>query len=444
MVRDNCVFNEDHPDQLFGGYGYVGGETDNIVADPLCVDAGDNDFSLQPDSPCAGKGPNADIGEDEGAGDSDSTDDAIDGDPEVVSLTILNVDENDEPLINSCFQIYEEGIDIFAATPLANLCDAQDEDVDAQVTFELEPGTYILHQSWIDFDGYAPIEPQIITVSSEAEQSLSVQTLPNEQGQTSVRVTILNVDENDEPLVHSCFQIYEEGVDIFAVAPIADLCDAQDDEVDAQVTFDLEPGTYILHQSWVDFEGYVAAEPQTISVGTESEQMLTVQTLPEVDGDSGTGTATYESPNYGYVLNYDEETWTVLFEDGDPSDPYDEIYLYNNVSIVGLTADPDYELSELSNCVDDYVQGMQQQDGNSNIAPLSDPDAARSTDDAVWATFTYVYTGDTGEASDWVRYIECRATDDDLTLVITQDVPANDFDDEVGDRKDLLDGLVIP
>lgn len=342
VIRDNCVFNEDHPSQLFGGYGYVGDETDNIVADPLYVDADDKNFSLQPESPCAGKGP------DTSAAPETSTD--------------VGNDTGDN--------------------------------------------------------------------------------------QEEVRLTILNVDENDEPLVHSCFQIYEEGVDIFTASPLADLCDGQDETVDGQVTFALEPGMYILHQSWVDVDGYIAVEPQTITVDSESEQTLTIQSLPQGQDSNGTDTdsngGSYESPTYGYTLTYDDDTWDILFEDGDPSDPYDEIYLYNGTSIIGLTGDPDYEATNLDDCIDDYVRSMGRDDANSEIAPMSSPDAAGSTADAAWATYTYVYTDDTGEESDWIRYFECRAIGGGVTLVITQDVPSRNFEDQVGIREELLYGLDLP
>lgn len=77
-------------------------------------------------------------------------------------------------MFHSCFQLYEAGVDIYASTPLADLCDAQDSPADGYVTFAIAPGDYILHQSWIDVAGYTSMEPTAITITSEPEQVFTV------------------------------------------------------------------------------------------------------------------------------------------------------------------------------------------------------------------------------------------------------------------------------
>lgn len=140
-------------------------------------------------------------------------------------------------------------------------------------------------------------------------------------------------------------------------------------------------------------------------------------------------------------MSYDPGVWEILLEDEDPDDPYDMIYLSNGISFVGLSGDPDYAETELESCIDDYGQSLQQEEGASEVEPLRGRGNAGSEEGVAWATFAYVYTNEDGEESEDIRYYECRALGEGVTLVIMHDAPAEDFEDEVEAREELLEGF---
>jgi hypothetical protein len=149
----------------------------------------------------------------------------------------------------------------------------------------------------------------------------------------------------------------------------------------------------------------------------------------------------YESPQYGYTLAYDPDEWEVFQEDSDPDDEYDQIFLVNGVSLVGITGDPDYDDDEMEDCVEDYAAGLENGESNSDIEPLDEPDAEGDDDDRAWATYSYTFEFDDGTEGDFVSYYECRWLGDGVTVVIYQDVAIEDYEDEIEAREDLLEGL---
>ena len=163
----------------------------------------------------------------------------------------------------------------------------------------------------------------------------------------------------------------------------------------------------------------------------------------EDDAEPDDDEETYESPLYGYTLTYDSAEWEVLQEDEDSDDDYDQLFLTNGVSIVGLTGDPDYADDELADCVDDYIGGLENEDSASDIDLLDEQDAEGEDDDRVWQTVTYTWEVEDGE-EDYIRYFECRWLGDDLTLVILHDTLDADYEDEIEAREELLEGFSPP
>ncbi len=171
--------------------------------------------------------------------------------------------------------------------------------------------------------------------------------------------------------------------------------------------------------------------------------------VPLLGGRAGVAAAqddeeTYESEQYGYTLTYDTGEWEVVQEDEDEDDPYDTLYLGNGISNVALIGDPDYDENDLDDCVDDYLAGMEDNDAFSAIEPYDEPDADGEEDDLVWASFSYTFEFEDGEEGDYIRYLECRALGDGVTLVIIHDAPVDDYEDEISERDDLLEGLDAP
>lgn len=151
----------------------------------------------------------------------------------------------------------------------------------------------------------------------------------------------------------------------------------------------------------------------------------------------------YESPLYGYSLEYDAAVWKVLMEDPSPDDDYDQLFLANGVSVVTLIGDPDFAEDEMSDCVSTYAAHLETRETNQNIAPLDEPDAAGDEDGRAWATYSYDYVPTGEEPTPFIRYIECTYLGDGVTLVVIHDAEAGDYADEIEAREALLDGLDV-
>jgi hypothetical protein len=146
--------------------------------------------------------------------------------------------------------------------------------------------------------------------------------------------------------------------------------------------------------------------------------------------------AVYESPQYGYRLTYDPAAWKILQEDQTPDDAYDQVLLTNDDSLVYLVGDPDFQADEMPDCVDAYREGLRQQDevdGMRAVRGGSGEEANRA-----WATVSYQFTGDDGKTLDMVRYTECRALGDGVTLVVLHTALDESYDNQVQAREDLL------
>lgn len=157
--------------------------------------------------------------------------------------------------------------------------------------------------------------------------------------------------------------------------------------------------------------------------------------VPAADGD------VYESPRYGYTLAYDPDKWAVAFEDDNPDDVYDRIFLANGTSVVGLTGDPTYDADDLAACVANYVRVFASGDGIAAVEPLDERGAAGDGDDRVWETFAYVYADTDGNEADRVVSFECRWLGDGLTVVVYHSAPADAYAREIAARDDLLEGF---
>src|SRR5688572_23117658 len=106
-----------------------------------------------------------------------------------------------------------------------------------------------------------------------------------------------------------------------------------------------------------------------------------------VQGDEDEDEDVHESELYGYTLSYDPAEWEVYQEDDDPDDEYDRIFFRNasQLSLVGLTGDPDYDRDQMPDCVEDYVAGLEDGERTSAVEPLDEPDAEGEDDDRAWA-----------------------------------------------------------
>lgn len=192
--------------------------------------------------------------------------------------------------------------------------------------------------------------------------------------------------------------------------------------------------------------------------GGMGEGLKPVAAIPEADDtwDSAhandPGSVTYENRMYGFALTYDGGEWEDVTAD---DDLYDQLFLFNGISLLGVFTDRGYSAfpcgerscTRLDYCVADYAESLKEADGASEVRPRYGRQARGATADRAWATFAYALTDDDGTESHLVRYFECRLIGDEgdeLTLVITQDVPAEALQEEIPARTALLAGLHVP
>lgn len=157
-------------------------------------------------------------------------------------------------------------------------------------------------------------------------------------------------------------------------------------------------------------------------------------------GGGGEDGEVYESPSYGYTITYDAETWDLYDEEVDDSGPYDRACFTNDTSVLCVTGDPDYDEDQMTDCLDDYVAGLEGGDGVSDVEPLDEPDAEGDEDGRAWATYTYTVEED-GDEGDFVRYYECIFIDDGLTIVILHGTFPEDYEDEIEVREEFVAGI---
>ena len=174
----------------------------------------------------------------------------------------------------------------------------------------------------------------------------------------------------------------------------------------------------------------------------EVDALLEALELPGGRSTGGGGeTETYESPLYGYSLEFDTNDWVVSNEDNDPDDAYDRVQLEHELGFVSLVGDPDYRPSQVDDCVEDYLIGLEQGDGVDNVRAMRGEDG--EDDDRAWAAFSYELDSGSDDPFELARYIECRHLGN-VTVVILQTSLEVDYDDMSDVRETLLDGLQAP
>lgn len=158
-------------------------------------------------------------------------------------------------------------------------------------------------------------------------------------------------------------------------------------------------------------------------------------------GSGGVDGNQYESPTYGYGLEWDEDVWTV--EDESSDDDIDQLELSSDTMtayVYGYADDTD-----AADCIDTYVDVISDR-GGSDAAVFEDPDtgdpAISVSDDGTIVNALIVYTdGDTGYASS----VTCAAFDDGMLAVEFTGEGATIVEDEESDLiSDVLSSITLP
>jgi hypothetical protein len=151
----------------------------------------------------------------------------------------------------------------------------------------------------------------------------------------------------------------------------------------------------------------------------------------------------YESPTYGYTVDYDEDDWSIESESSEDSN--DHVRFTNGTSTVDFYG---FESNDtLDDCLDAEFAFYEGAGGYSNVEVAvddNDDELRGDIDDYVWAVFWFAYTPEDGDPADFTSYVECRSLDEgESMLKIVQFVSFDDYNDEIDARVALLDGLSL-
>ena len=222
------------------------------------------------------------------------------------------------------------------------------------------------------------------------------------------------------------------------------------------IWFGVEPTIVIYHEAPVgEFEDEIEAREAFVAgiepaAGADDED----RDAEDADAAEGEGAsedeetgdadlAVYESPHYGYTVTYDPVEWEVYEEDQDPDDEFDYVEFANGGerSYIALVGNPWFDEDELAECVDGYVDALEDSEVGSDVEPLGERGAAGEENGRAWATYTFTVEDEDGREWPNARYIECRWLGDGVTLVVLHNTLAEDYEEETKEREAFLAGI---
>jgi len=173
-----------------------------------------------------------------------------------------------------------------------------------------------------------------------------------------------------------------------------------------------------------------------------------VEETPESNNKSGNNkgggttavTGNYESPTFGYVLNFDDTTWTEL-DRGTTDSGADQFTLSgpDNITVLvqGMEAGRN---ASAQGCVDSYA-GVFQESVADDLAPVTDKNDDPVVGEDAFGTYAlYSYTDKNGDTQ--VLYLECGASPDEATFVLFVALaPVDSVESMLNEISTLMGGL---
>ncbi|MBA2754972.1 MAG: hypothetical protein H0U40_11005 [Chloroflexia bacterium] len=237
---------------------------------------------------------------------------------------------------------------------------------------------------------------------------------------------------NDEAAAYFDCQTLVEGEAVLAFSLLA----AVDD---AEVAFDaLADLRAALDLSTVGETGGDASETPEGDDATATPEDEETET-PEAGDLAGVDGAAYESPTFGYTLEWDDEIWTV--ESATSEDDSDTLVLASENSVVTIAAYAGFD-GDAAACVEAVEDEITDRDGVSDVTILEDDDGDPIAEgDEEYSYVYYGYTLDDGNDSENLyEYVECSSFGDDETVLqISQVAPLQGSEQELDDLDDLLE-----
>jgi hypothetical protein len=164
----------------------------------------------------------------------------------------------------------------------------------------------------------------------------------------------------------------------------------------------------------------------------------------EREVDTGLDGDAYQSPTYGYTLEWDPDVWEATTADSE--DEGDTLVLTSRRSNLYFWAGTGY-YPDPNDCLEDMADFMSTDEGVDDWEPLEDGDGepvAGKRRGRAWAAFTLTYTTEDGDEYENANYIECRTLDEgEATLVIIHITSQDAYEDEAEAVAEVLDTIEL-
>ena len=201
----------------------------------------------------------------------------------------------------------------------------------------------------------------------------------------------------------------------------------------------------LIPQADSGYSGFVSLRPET--GGGTTVTFVLVPPAPEgtpadqSTAEPGSG-GTYDSPTYGYSLDFDD-TWTV--EDETSDNEIDRVVLGNGTSFVTLVGTPKFD-GDLNACVTSFAEQALLDPAVGEVTPALDADgkplAGNDATAGAFAVFNHDYTFSDGTTIPYSLFVGCAAIGTGGgVLAVLQNVPRAAFNDQSPVRDALLQGL---
>lgn len=280
-------------------------------------------------------------------------------------------------------------------------------------------------------------------------------------GYSSTRNCLTTLTENLEGI---------DGVSGFAEADDLDLLETDPDARAAMYRYDYENPDTGDSSSWVRyfdcrdliFEGEPAEDAiLAVSVDFAETEYDTVVAdweaiLASIEfdasggsGDNGNGATTdgpiaegaYTDPSFNYAVSWDPDAYEAT-----EIVSQDDVVYGVSLSATGVFAEVfNGEYTSTRRCVSTLADNLGEIEGVSNLTESEELDLPETDPDARAALYTYDYENpESGEATSWVHYYECREMIfegepvEDIFLIVSVDITDTEYDSTVRDLEDLL------
>ncbi len=159
--------------------------------------------------------------------------------------------------------------------------------------------------------------------------------------------------------------------------------------------------------------------------------------------DAGVDGNTYESPEFGYTLEWDADIWEVSDATADSDVTF--LNLINDGSSLIISGIAN--MGDPESCLEQAVDFYSTDEGVDDWELLEDEDGEPiegSTRRRAYAAYSHTAENDDGDVNDYVNYIECRPLEDDAAILISHLMVPDDYEDQSELRDEVLDMLEIP